>query len=134
MFVVVAAVGASLGWLATQFKWKHDRELALRWITPIGARQTTMQNGSAIPQDNGIYVSLVGSTVPWTLKMLGELGVERIEVSQDSLSTDGAYSVDELRVLFPEAEVMVAIERKPRQLSPRDRLPNGEYLIRGPLP
>jgi hypothetical protein len=114
MFVVVTVFGVALGWIGMQFKWKHERERALHWLLPIRERQIAHLSGRTIPQANGLALSNAGVPVSWRLKVLGVRGVERIEVFEDSVGTRGGYSLDELRILFPEARVVsVDARRRP---------------------
>jgi hypothetical protein len=108
LFVVVTVLGASLGWLVVQLKWIQDRHEALRWIVPGYERSRAAESGSQLPPMKGFAVSLTGSKVPWSLKIFGELGVERIEVDQEWLKPDARHSLDELKLLFPEAAVTVS--------------------------
>jgi hypothetical protein len=108
LLIAVTIACATLGWIGVQFKWKQDREAALRWLWPIQARQFASARASALPQINGHYLSRVDSPVAWSLHALGVLGVERIDVRESSLSAAEGFSLDELRRLFPEAEVTLA--------------------------
>jgi hypothetical protein len=125
LLVLVTILGSFLGWFGVQLRWIHDRREALRWIIDIRARQLARDSGSLVPPEKGVYVSHAGITAPWSLGILGESGVERLEVYQDWLNPDARYSLNELRVLFPEAEVIATTQRR---REPR----RGEWLIRLP--
>ena len=111
LFVVVTILSLALGWLGVQLKWIHDRHEALRWIADFRERALAAESGRVVPPMKGEWVSNAGVKAPWSLEILGETGVERLEVYQDWLNSDSQYSLDELRSLFPEAEVRAAATR-----------------------
>jgi hypothetical protein len=113
-----------LGWLGVQLKWAHDRREALRWIIDPRARQIAAEGGSRIPPRKGEYFQDAAIDAPWPLRILGERGVKRLNVSQPWLTPDAPYSLRELRRLFPKAEVNAVVSRPPSA-------PGRERLIRG---
>jgi hypothetical protein len=112
LFVMVTILGVVLGWLGVQLKWMHDRSEALRWIADFRARQLAAESGSVLPPMKGEWVSHASVKAPWSLEILGETGVERLEVYQGWLNSDSRYSLNELRSLFPEAEVKASAARR----------------------
>jgi len=129
LFVVVTILGAFLGWLGVQVRWIHDRRQALEWILPYHARQLAAESGSLPPPLKG-SVSHAGMTAPWSLRILGEKGIERLEVDQDWLGANTPYSLAKLRLLFPEAKVLVVVSRHAHTASEdKDRIVVGEEWI-----
>jgi hypothetical protein len=98
-------LGVFLGWLGGQLKWIHDRREAQRWIIDVRARQLARERGSSLPPEKGRYVSHDGINAPKSLQIFGQAGVGRVEVYQEWLNSDAFYSLEELRRLFPEADV-----------------------------
>jgi hypothetical protein len=101
VFMVVSS------WFAVQIKWVRDRHNALHWI-------------ESTQDDPPFYGGTVGGIeppfpdddrTPWTLRLLGEKGVGMVLVDDHWLGPSAPYSLDELRRLFPEAEV-IAISAK----------------------
>lgn len=121
LFLVVTILGSVLGWLSVQLKWIHDRDEALRWLIDVRARQVAAEAGAPVPPKKGDYVRHAGIEAPWSLRILRELGVERLEVDQDWLDKDPRYSLNQLRALFPEAEV-TATRHGPTEPGSRERL------------
>ena len=111
MFVVVTLVCMAIGWLGVQIKWIHNRHQALQWLVPLHARQLAAASGSLLPSKKGAYVSHSGIKAPWSLEVMGELGIERIEVDPACLNKDAPFTLHELRSLFPEADVTAATKR-----------------------
>ncbi len=105
LLVIVTISCVFLGWLGVQLRWIHERHEALRWVMPLHARQLAAQSGTSPPLRKGFYVSHAGVQAPWNLRIFGESGVERLEVDPEWLNMDAPYSLDELRSLFPEAEI-----------------------------
>lgn len=106
LLVVVTLVGVLLGWIGMQLRWIHDRREALQWILPLHQRQIAAEVGNQLPPRKGVTVSNAESTAPWSLRLFGEWGVERIEIDPKFLHEGDGYSLDELRMLFPEADVV----------------------------
>ncbi len=110
LFVVVTILCVFLGWLAVQLKWIHDRREALQWILPLRERQLAAMNGRLPPPRKGVYVVHADVNVPWSLRIFGVLGVERLEVNQAWLNPSARYNLEEFRRLFPEAKIEVSTE------------------------
>ena len=100
-------LGVGLGWLGSQLRWIQKRNEARRWIYPLQERQMAVSTGAPVPPKKGIYVQRSVSAAPWSLAVLGEVGVERIELNARGQSND-KYSTDRLQSLFPEAEIVEA--------------------------
>lgn len=113
LFLAVTILSVALGWLVVQLKWIHDRHEALEWLMQLRARQVAAQNGSKIPPRRGICISNSGFKAPWKLRILGESGVQWIEVDQGLVKLGAPYTPDKLRTLFPEAEAVRAVEMRP---------------------
>jgi hypothetical protein len=111
LFVVVTMLGVLLGWLGVQLKWIQERRAALQWIVDYRARQMAAETGNIVAPERGVIVSNARTKAPWSLRMLGEGGVERLDVYQNWLKPDSPYSINELRSLFPEAEVKAVADR-----------------------
>ena len=111
LLVMVTTVGVLLGWLGVQLKWIHDRHKALEWLLPYHARQLAAERGALPPPLKGEYVSHPTTKAPWSLRIFGEKGIERLEVYEDLANPDGPHSVNELSSLFPEAEVEAVASR-----------------------
>ena len=112
LFVAVTILGLFLGWVGVQLKWMRDRRQALEWMFPCHARQLAAESGSLLPPLKGEYISHPDTKAPWSLRIFGESGVERIKVYENWLNPDARYSVNDLRLLFPEAEVKAVANRK----------------------
>ena len=82
LFLVVTVLGALLGWIGVQLKWLHNWREALRWVVDPHARQQAMKIRGVVPPRNGHYISNTAAKAPWPLELLGELGVERLEVER----------------------------------------------------
>lgn len=121
LFVVMTILGVLLGWLGVQLKWIHDRREALRWIVDYRARAVAAESRNLVPPRKGEIVSPPDKKAPWSLRILGEGGVERLEVYQDWLNEDARYSLDELSSLFPEAKVESRTNRHERDNSNDDK-------------
>ena len=109
---MVTVLGVFLGWLGVQLKWMRDRREALEWMLPYHARQLAAESGSLLPPMKGEYASHLDTRAPWSLRTFGERGVVRIEVYEKWLTPDARYSINDLRLLFPEAEVKAVANRK----------------------
>ena len=109
MFVVVTVLGAFLGWLGVQLKWIHNRREALVWIVPLRARQIAAETMGILPPHKGSYIT-ADAKAPWSLRLFGERGVERLELDRSFLTPDTGYSLEAFSQLFPEAEVALARE------------------------
>lgn len=126
LFVLVTIVGSILGWIGEQVKRIRDRREALQWIVDYYARSLARDRGSLMPPQKGDYISHAGIKAPWSLDILGEASVERLVVYEDWLNADAPYIFDELKSLFPEANVTVI---RPRSVQPSQR----ERLLAVPL-
>jgi hypothetical protein len=104
---VMAVLSALLGWLAMQWRWLDQRRAALRWIHDVRARQLAVERGESPPPRKGTYVQTSRSPAPWSLRLLGEQGVGRLRVYRRYIESQDGYELDELRRLFPEAEVRI---------------------------
>ena len=125
LLVLVTIIGSFLGYLAIQLQWIRDRSEAKRWLIDTRARQLARDSGIIMPPRKGTYLSR-SEKAPWILRILGEGGVERLEVEPAWLNSDSRYSIDELQLLFPEATVRTA---RVRQTERRQ----GEWLLAFPL-
>jgi hypothetical protein len=82
LFVLVAVASVFLAWLTVQLKWIQDRHAALHLTLRMGA-----------------------APAPWSIRILGEQGVDRIGVQYlGDERADGAR-VRAIQLLFPEAHV-----------------------------
>lgn len=106
--LIIAALVLSvlLGWIAIQLHWIEQRNKALRWIRPLEERQAAASTGAPLPPVKGSYVQRSDFRAPWTIAVFGEAGVERIELDPTYNPAEEKYSIDYLRRLFPEAEVV----------------------------
>jgi hypothetical protein len=113
LFLLMLVLGMGFGWIGMQFQWMHRRQEALRWIVPLRERQLASSRGDPVPPNKGFYLQKGGVNAPWNLAIFGEHGVERIEVEQRWFVSDSPFDLDDLRSLFPEAEVMVETSSTP---------------------
>ena len=95
MFVVLACVTALGFWLSIQVRWIRERNEAVRY------------------HDNGLTATINrGRPAPWQLRVLGARGYGQIHVISDPKviaiirPENRPYSMDELKRLFPEADVV----------------------------
>jgi hypothetical protein len=100
LFVLVTLLGVFLGWLSMQVKWIMDRHEALQRVREghfgrINARMDL---------DPLVYHVYGAVAAPWSIRILGEVGVARIEWA-DVSGSDPAANEREFRRLFPEAEL-----------------------------
>ena len=107
LLFIVMVFGIALGWLGAQLNWIRKRREARQWIMPLRARQLAVTRGDSPPPLKGRLVAQGGKRAPWSLTIFGESGVERIEVDKRWFASNPCYNVDDLRSLFPEAEIVL---------------------------
>ncbi|PHS02987.1 MAG: hypothetical protein COA78_19670 [Blastopirellula sp.] len=108
LFGTVLLLGVGFAWIGAQLRWMQQRNEALQWIQPMHARQIAASSGLPVPPVKGFYVQRSGSTAPWSLAIFGEIGVDTIELDSRYSQSEDHYTIDRLRSLFPEAEVVEA--------------------------
>jgi len=100
--VVVTILGMFLGWLGVQVKWIHDRHESLKWIRsqPQYNSSTEKFGGTGRNDDRKL------GRPPWSIRILGEPGMQRILFYAASDSEMNNFDFHpEIRQLFPEAVI-----------------------------
>jgi hypothetical protein len=116
--VAVTLVAAPLAWIGVQVKWIHDRHRALKSRPDFGYNPEDWET-----EEFGAPLAFEGPVpgmppewhprvhAPWSIRILGESGVEKIVLpgQMDSLEE----TLDEMLRLFPEAHIQVVIPAVP---------------------
>jgi hypothetical protein len=90
LFVVVTLAAVPLGWAAWSWKWIRDHHEFL----------ATYTSESAV-----MYMDEDRNFAPGGLWMVGEQGVNLLELNLENDTPNGEQVVDQARRLFPEAEL-----------------------------
>ena len=99
LFVVVTVVGIACSWALSQKKWIRDRSEAMNWVQ--SQRAWNLANGRSTVR------------LPLGLRLFGErFALDAIEVREADTRSDDAFSIAELKRLFPEATVEATTDRR----------------------
>ena len=110
-FLLVAIVAAFAGWVHRQRNWLQQRQEAMGWISSVAdVHVPAVECGF---KDN----------TPWNLRLFGHCGLIGISLRRELLPSD-PYTRDELRSLFPEAEI-----KSENDLSDSERLELSEIRL-----
>jgi hypothetical protein len=93
LFIAISIIAV---WLAYEFNWIRQRQVAIAWATSQAERW------AGVPVSQRVHF---GARAPWPIRMLGEAGVEQISVVVEKQEV--AVKQRELERLFPEANVVV---------------------------
>jgi len=106
MLVLVTLVGITIGWTGMQLKWIRDRQEAIRWL-----------ESSADPNDTDgawrggrqytTYESYQNSNAPWSLRLFGERGIDRLHIDKSALRPNDRHQARDFEKLFPEARIRI---------------------------
>lgn len=95
-FVSVTIAGCAIGWVGMHLNWIRDRHKAIEWL------EEPKHNVLGEWYSNGeTMIGRANTRMPLRLRVFGERPIETIHVSR--WTGDRAYSLDDLKKLFPEA-------------------------------
>ena len=101
MFVLLLVLSIPLAWLGVHVKWISDRNDAQFWLRREWSGESDPRAIAMSPH----RTAWLTCDAPWGLRLLGETGLQRIELG--SPKPESPYTIARLEALFPEAELVV---------------------------
>ncbi len=102
-------ISAFCVWAAYHGKWIRDRREARLWIVahedgPWSGAHPTDVRVQQIIKGRQVWIADRAPALPWSLRILGERPLHYINLDKSKLTVQDVDRIDDLQMLFPEAD------------------------------